>query len=219
MLYYPDFNTFYKKNRTEVDKYIWSTAWKYQHIIEAEDMFQEIVLRLARSTFLKKWNEKKAALNTYFTCRIRFYALHIITKKLRELCVKKLKKGEISTEPPVTFIRLDEQYEFSEHGFESPGSVYEQGSCETMLSRDATEEEEMFLKEIISLFRDKVTSLQVKIHEMYYWRELTYHEIGAILNRSKKAAPYSYNYIRNINKQATDIMLNILSSEGVLSGK
>jgi len=217
MLYYPDFNKFYEKNRTEIDKYIWSTAWKYQHILEAEDMFQEIVLRLARSTFLRDWNEKKAALNTYFTNRVRGYALHIITKILRQLCVKKLKDGELPTEPPVSFLRLD-SHEFSEWPLGTPGYDFTSGRHNFEISEDPTEEEEMFFKEIIGLFKDKVTPLQVKIFKMHYWSDFTYHEIGAILNRSKGTF-YSYNFIRNKNALATDIMLNILSSEGVKSGK
>lgn len=214
MKYYPNFNMFYEKNRTEIDKYIWSTVWKYQHILEPEDMFQEVVYRLAKSSFLKDWNEKKAALNTYFTGRVRGYTLHIITKRLKELCIKK--KNEILTEPPISFVRLNKQHEHMERfdlDMDNPSPYsYE-------IKEEPRGEEELFLKEIKNLFKKKISSLQAFIYEMHYWNELTYHEIMVVLNQNDEDKVYSYNFIRNKCIQAIDIMLNILSSEGVYSGK
>jgi len=135
LTYYPNFNTFYNKNLVEMETFLWSVAWKYQHIVEPEDMVQEIVLRLMRSNVLQKWNKNKSALNTFITSRIRGYALHIITKKMQK-------------EPKAMFmVRLDRHHEFDgDDDGETPGYFIEIGT-------ESLEEEELYVEEIKELFK------------------------------------------------------------------
>ena len=208
MLYATNFNVFYEKNRKEIDKYLLAAAWNYRHIVETDDMFQEIVLKLMKSSFLQDWDkEKGAALKTFFTGRIRGYALHVVTQKLKEYCVKKTKDEDVKL--PV-FIRLDRDYDFS-------GTVndYESsGNYSVDLPEEATEEEETFYNEVLSLFKKEVSPLQAEIY-ILHWKGYDYREIERKINdKYEDDEPISYNTIRNKCIQATEIMLKILTSEG-----
>ncbi len=61
LTYHPNFNMFYKLNRKNLDMWTWRVCWRYQHIAEAEDIFQEVMLRLLNSTVLEDWKEEKGA--------------------------------------------------------------------------------------------------------------------------------------------------------------
>lgn len=197
LTYHPDFNTFYKKNQKEVEKLLWSTAWKYQHIIDPDDMFQEIVLRLMKYSFLEKWEKEKSALNTFLTSRIRGYALHVITKKMRE-------------EPKSKFlVRLDKHRDFVEKDLESPGKGYFVEVC-----TEGTEDVELYIEEIKDLFKRRVKPLQAHVFEMYYWQGYSLHEIAGLLSDVYDMT-ISYSVVRTNCREATQSMLKILSKEGV----
>lgn len=200
LTYHPQFNTFYNLNNKNLDMWIWSVAWRYQHIAEAEDIFQEVMLRLLKSTVLKDWNEEKgAALDTYITTRIRGYALHFITKIMRE-------------EPEAKyFVRLDRYHDYgeTEHDSETPGKGY-------FLDVFVEPEEETVLlaKEILALFKRTVNPLQAKAFELYYMEGYTYEETATIINESMNTK-HSYFHIRAKCNQAVESMYKLLSSEGV----
>jgi RNA polymerase sigma factor (sigma-70 family) len=202
LTYYPDFNTFYKKNRKEIEMYLWSVAWKYQHIVEPDDMVQDIMLRLLKSTFLKDWKKEKSALNTFLTTRIRGYALHVLTKKIREEPLSKY------------FVRLDKHHDYDDVTAENPGKGYF-----TELAADTVnEDEDLYIKEIKELFRKKVSSAQAKIYELHYWEGYTYYEIADIMTELEEIK-FSYSHVRTKCHQATQSMLQILSKEGVHCGR
>lgn len=76
LLYRPDFWSFYNDNRTEIDYIINYFSHRYYGLVDADDMFQEILLRLANSDLLIKYDSKKGSLNTYFTHKVRGYSSH-----------------------------------------------------------------------------------------------------------------------------------------------
>jgi RNA polymerase sigma factor (sigma-70 family) len=198
LTYYHDFNRFYVKNREEIEMYLRSVAWKYQHIIEPDDMVQEIMLRLLKSTFLKDWKKEKSALNTFLTTRIRGYALHVLTKKMREEPLSKY------------FVRLDKHHPYNDITAEDPGKGYF-----TELADDTiNEDDDLCIKEIKELFRKRVSSVQAKIYELHYWEGYTYYEIADIMTELEEIK-FPYSVVRTKCHQATQSMLRILSKEGV----
>jgi hypothetical protein len=78
-----DFWKFYKENRQEIDRILWSICWKHKQVTDPREMFNELIVRLHRSDILKDFNPKEAQLHTYFTNRANFYARHIVTKEVR----------------------------------------------------------------------------------------------------------------------------------------
>lgn len=219
MLYEPTFNLFYTRNRTEIERYLRATANRYRHIVEEDDMFQEIVLRLINSTFLQDWDEKKSALNTFFTNRIRGYALHVVKDKLKEYCLEKIKDSDYKL--PI-FLPLDKYHEYSEH--DSAGSPYNKE-----LAEEPTEEEDAYFREIIKTFKERVTAEKAEIY-ILHWKGYGYHEIEEIIRtvvsrnhpeksefKSAFTKPLPYMTVRNRCVEATKVMHKILTSDGDLN--
>ncbi len=213
LTYYPDFNTFYKKNLAELETLLWSVAWKYQHIIEPEDMVQEILLRLLKSTVLQDWDKTKSALNTFMTTRIRGYALHIITKKIQKEPKPKhtvrLDKYQTQKEPKyerVYMVHLDKHHEYED--VESDGGYFIE------LSSEGLEEMELYVKEIKELFKEKIGLIPHEIYDLHYWQGYTYHEVVEIMN-GKYDTELSYSNVYIMCGETTQALLRILSREGV----
>ncbi len=199
LTYHRDFNTFYNLNREKIDRWIKSVAWRYRNIVEHNDMFQEIMLRLLSSTILQDWNGTKSSLSTFFTLRIRGYATHVAAKKLRSEPMAKY------------FVRLDKHHDFSEfdHDKDSPGKGYFFEIC-----NEHTGEAELIAKEILAMFQNNVSPIQAEVYELYYMQGYTYDETTDIIN-TKHGTTHSYFFIRSKCQQALDIMFKITSAEGV----
>jgi RNA polymerase sigma factor (sigma-70 family) len=201
LTYHPDFNTFYKKNLAELKTFLWPMAWKYQHIIEPEDMVQEILLRLLKSTVLQDWDKTKSALNTFITTRIRGYALHIITKKIQK-------------EPKSKYmVRLDRYHEYGDIDGEPNGNGYF-----IELSSEGLEEMELYVEEIKELFKEKIGLIPYEIYDLHYWQGYTFHEVVSIMN-DKYDTELSYSNVYIICNETTQSLLKILSKEGVHCGQ
>lgn len=216
MIYHADFNTFFKLNCKDVQKYVAVTSWKYAHIMDPEDLAQDIIVKLMNSSFLTDWDKRKSALRTFFTGRVRGYALHIITAKIRELyrIIKENTPEGITKRYIPLFDRLDKERDFCDYStdkVETSGYYLE-------VVQEPREEENLFLKEIITLFKKKTNALQRKIYDFHYWRGFTLKEIQVIMSEDDNKV-YHYSFVRNRCAQATEIMLKILSSEGVKSAK
>lgn len=194
LIYKADFCEFFKTNQETVEELIWSAAWKYQHIIDPEDMHQDLFYRLARSDLLKEWIPEKGALNTYLTQRIWGYAMHFVTEK----CKKPL------------FLSLDKNYRYPDSKGRSGYNYIESYSFthERILEEEPEAEEKVFTDEIKRLIEQRLKPIELKIFVMYYWEDFTYHEIMALLD-----VPYSMARIKC--RKAALVVSRILTSEGV----
>jgi len=76
--YKENFWDFYKENQKNVEQIIWFNIWKHKTDIEAEDLHNEVLVRLHRSTFLKNFDPSKAQLHTHLTNTIRGAISHIL---------------------------------------------------------------------------------------------------------------------------------------------
>jgi hypothetical protein len=85
LLYKSDFWLFYNVNYKEINKIINYYSNKYKDIVDLNEMSQEIILRLACSDVLIKYNPNlKVSLKTYFTNRVKGYASHIVKETFRK---------------------------------------------------------------------------------------------------------------------------------------
>ena len=81
----PDFWVFYKINKDEIDKILQYFSYKYIKIIEPMEMFQEVLLRIAQSDFIEKYDpEIGSLLKTYFVHKARGYASHYAVEVQRK---------------------------------------------------------------------------------------------------------------------------------------
>lgn len=78
--YYPDFWAFYNENYKDVNTILYSIANKYQKIVEPDEMYNEIIVRLVESDFISRFNPTnlKASLQTFFYKNAWGYAMHFI---------------------------------------------------------------------------------------------------------------------------------------------
>jgi hypothetical protein len=80
-----NFKNFYETNQKEVDRILWSICWKHQQIFnEPKELFNELYIRLNRSSFLNDFDPARTQLHTYFTNRANFYARHMVTKAVKD---------------------------------------------------------------------------------------------------------------------------------------
>lgn len=102
--YYSNFWLFYKANQEEIDKLLQYFSHKYIQIIEPMEMFQEVLLRIAQSDFLKKYDpDRGSLLKTYFVHKARGYASHYaveVQRKPRTIPIEMyfLKKEEVNNQ-------------------------------------------------------------------------------------------------------------------------
>jgi len=83
LLYRSDFWLFYNDNRTEIERIIDYHANRYRETVNINDMRQEIILRLASSDALIKYDPAKATLKTYIVHKIRGHASHFSEENSR----------------------------------------------------------------------------------------------------------------------------------------
>lgn len=212
MHYHADFNVFFKLNQKEIQKYVDIVSWKYAHIMDPDDIAQEIILKLMKSSFLTDWEEERAALQTFFTQRIRGYALHAITKEIRRvfsISKETDNEGTVTESFTPLYEQLDKERDFSNYNAESKGYFHE------IASDEPSQEEDLFYNEIMKLFQGKISEFEMRIYELHRYGH-TFDEIKAILSETH-GETYSYSYIRNRCHKVIEIMLKILSNEGVKS--
>ena len=119
------FWNFYNKNNTEVERIIWDACWRHQEAVDPDDMHQDLIVRLQRSNFLRRFDPKQAQLGTYFTGRVNGYAQHIVAKTLKHerhydqaLCIEFNKTDEEHNASPELALEPDiEEALFNEEVF------------------------------------------------------------------------------------------------------
>lgn len=79
-----NFWTFYVSNYKDIELIIRSVANKYAALINPDDMYEELIISLQRNNVLSQFNPTKARLNTFLTMKVRGYAKHLLTKRLKE---------------------------------------------------------------------------------------------------------------------------------------
>lgn len=73
-----DFWQFYMDNYDQIELIIWKFCWKYVDVYDPEDLHSELLLRLQRSCFHEDYNPELSKFNTFFTTRVRGYAIQIV---------------------------------------------------------------------------------------------------------------------------------------------
>jgi RNA polymerase sigma factor (sigma-70 family) len=146
------FWNFYNQNKDEVERIIWDACWRHQNAVDPHDMHQDLIVRLHRSNFLRRFDPKQAQLGTYFTGRVNGYARHIVSKTLKQeryydqaLCIE--------------FNKTDEEHN---------------ASPELALEPDI--EESLFNEEVFQHACDLLTNVQKTFFKMY----LEGHDAGEI---------------------------------------
>lgn len=76
------FWAFFKANEPDINKILWSAALRYENIIDPKDLRHDLVLRLQRSNFLRKFDPQKSQISTFFIGRVSGYAHHMATAEL-----------------------------------------------------------------------------------------------------------------------------------------
>ena len=89
LIYHKNFWDFYKSNTEDVKMILRSTAKFHAAILDPEDMYQELLIRLHKSPFLERYDESQSRLNTFFTSHVRGEALHIVHSIRDRLAWKK----------------------------------------------------------------------------------------------------------------------------------
>jgi len=171
--YSPCFQIFFKENKKDINNLIYHLAMKYQDIVEIEDTYQEIILGLAQSNFLERYDYKGASLKTYFYYQIRGYANHFIKRIL-----KKPKFIPIDTQ-------LVDYNDEEQHNVDYP----------TAQSSDETIEKDIYSEEIMAILQEKLDETDYTIACLYFLDCYTCKEIRRIIKGC------SYNTIlRRMNK-------------------
>lgn len=181
LIYHEDFWTFYMNNRVDIDHIINSTSKIYKKYIEQNEMFQEIIYRLAKNQVLKNWNVRKSVLNTYITMKIRFYARHIMSKHINKYYVtlegtniqkETNTQKETKTQLP-KYINV-ERYTSSlvyEDEIERTSDSYRPYSIPT-INRD------IYCHELMAILKEELNSIEYLIACMYMLDSFTRHEIS-----------------------------------------
>jgi len=81
LTYKKDFWSFYNSNREGVEAIVGAACNRYASLVDPEDMHSELLLRLAKSSFLRRFNPDRSQLNSYLTATVRGYALHVVNDK------------------------------------------------------------------------------------------------------------------------------------------
>lgn len=79
LIYKETFWEFYTANQADVELIMKAACLKQSNRVDADDLRSELLVRLQRSSFLKRFDPDKAALNTHFTNVCNGYARHIVT--------------------------------------------------------------------------------------------------------------------------------------------
>jgi len=207
MEFFPDFNDFYKNNRNEINKFVEIAAMRYSRIMDPDDLKQEILYRLIKHNFLANWNKELSSINTYLTTKIRGYALHTVTAHLRSKNERRINEEErrirnsmgdrIKKDSSAEFIQI-EDVEFDDN----------------LTGSFATEDIDLYTKEIIALFKDKVSPIEASIFDMYYWQGMSFKDIQECLNKDLDTSSINYTLVLRKSITASTAMKKILAKEG-----
>jgi len=89
-----DFWQFYKANVEDIEVILNRICRKYQHKYDPQDMHSELLVRLHKSDFLKRFDPSRSQLNTYLTRQVWGTASHIVEEMERQTRVIKIKDDE-----------------------------------------------------------------------------------------------------------------------------
>lgn len=202
--YYPDFWIFYKENQKEINQILNYYAYKYIRIIEPTEMFQELILRLAKSNVLKKYDSKKGTLlKTYFYSRVRGYAGHYAQEILKRPKIIPIESYIFYSEEEEKIDRHYDKSFFKNHVDFKAIQPFNESIDNTLYSM-----------EIMDILKNKLNNTNYFIACLYFLDCYTCREITDTLNK------YAYNTVlRKINeiKEITNNIIHNRNKHPVLS--
>lgn len=174
-----DFWAFYEINKEEIEKIVWKASWKYQNIIDPEDMHTEILIRLYRSNFHNDFDSEKNSLNKYLVIKIYGYAGHIVKDFNRRIKIDCMEESKRYLFPSINGVNTDNIKEM----------IYEP-------SVDNDTEFNILKKEILEIIESsKLDKKQLKIFN-YIYQGYSQIEIANLLNISPQSISINWQRIK-----------------------
>lgn len=188
------FWTFYRANAKDAEKILWAASWKFHGNMEPAEIYNELILRLHRSNFLKDFNPELAQFGTFFVGRAEGYAKHILTRLIKE-----------SSRKPMISISDIESTDEDSYGGYTPTELVTQPDCEGKVS----------CTEVMNIAEQSLTDFQKNVWRMTVEDGYNEKEISEKLSTPDNTV--TKNYVHSNMDKTKRVIVKVCTKNGLVA--